>query len=273
MENKPFNAYNPVFCHLTRTHNNIIAHYHTSYELYYTLDGSTRMFVGDEIFTAATGSFIFIPKGMFHHADSEKNTNNEHIVISFDDDLFNEENKIYLSELLKQRIMYVPKHKLPKLEEVMYRIERESDGITDPSNPIIRLYILELIIRLCQYKERNNSLAAQKDSEIDRVAEYISANYGEDLSLAVLGKRFGMSISYLSRKFKKDMGIGIVDYITYVRVLNGERLLKESDLSVTEIAERCGYNDSNYFSTTFKRLRGVTPLKYRTMERTSIIDY
>ena len=45
MDNKPFNAYNPVFCHLTRRHNNILAHYHTGYELYYTLDGSTRIFV------------------------------------------------------------------------------------------------------------------------------------------------------------------------------------------------------------------------------------
>ena len=74
---------------------------------------------------------------------------------------------------------------------------------------------------------------------------------------------FAVSEGYLSRKFKQVTGMGLNQYITLVRISNGEKLLRESNLSVTEVAECCGYNDSNYFAAVFKRVKGVTPLRYR----------
>ena len=74
-----------------------------------------------------------------------------------------------------------------------------------------------------------------------------------------------MSESHLSRKFKAHTGIGINEYITYVRITNAEKLLRETELSVTEVADQCGYSDSNYFSTVFKRIKGITPQKCRKL--------
>jgi len=94
------------------------------------------------------------------------------------------------------------------------------------------------------------------------LSRYISINYSSDLSLDNLSKKFAMSASHLSRRFKAVAGIGITEYITYVRILNAEKLLKMSGLPVTEVAAACGFNDSNYFSTVFKRIKGTTPLKF-----------
>ena len=241
-------------------------HYHNEYELYYLISGNTKYFIGDEIFSVEAGNFVFVPKGMFHHTDSENCLNNERIVISFDDSIFYEGNRIYLERLLDERVIFIPKKKLPKLEEILYRIEREKENCEEGINPFIIHYIIELIMRICELKGDYNKFY-DNNSIVHKTAEYISANYSEDLSLEQLGYILGVSRSHLSRSFKREMGMGLTEYITYVRLLNGERLLKETNLSVTEVATLCGYNDSNYFSTTFKKMRGITPLKFRAMGR------
>ena len=76
-------------------------------------------------------------------------------------------------------------------------------------------------------------------------------------------KTFSISEGYLSRKFKAVSGIGLNQYITYVRICHAEKLLTETNLSVTEIAEKCGFNGSNYFSSVFKKMKGMTPLMYK----------
>ena len=97
---------------------------------------------------------------------------------------------------------------------------------------------------------------------IHEISRFISLNYGEALSLDTLSRKFAMSTSHMSRRFKAVAGIGITEYITYVRILNAERLLKTTTLPITEVAAACGFNDSNYFSTVFKRIKGITPLKF-----------
>ena len=71
-----------------------------------------------------------------------------------------------------------------------------------------------------------------------------------------------MSESCLSRKFKQVSGMGLNEFITSVRIHNAEKLLAGGELSVTRIAELCGYSDSNYFASVFKKIKGTTPVKY-----------
>jgi len=99
------------------------------------------------------------------------------------------------------------------------------------------------------------------------VSEYISTHFAEDIPLDMLSRRFAVSSGQLSRKFKAVMGIGLNEYIRYIRVLNAEKLLRNSVVSITEIAGQCGFRDSNYFSTVFKKATGVTPSHYRRILR------
>ena len=108
---------------------------------------------------------------------------------------------------------------------------------------------------------------SQTDSAVHIISKYIRKNYSQDLSLESLSRVFAMSESHLSRRFKAVAGIGINEYITFVRIMNAEKLHKETDLPITEIAGRCGFNDSNYFSTVFKKAKGTTPLKFSHMHK------
>ena len=129
-------------------------------------------------------------------------------------------------------------------------------------DPMLKLYTLELLTLLCRLKYDYAPQVSESEQLIHTIAEYIRTNYSQDLSLPVLSKRFALSESCLSRKFKAVSGMGLNEYITSVRIHNAEQLLSKGELSVTAVAEQCGYSDSNYFASVFKRIKGTTPVKY-----------
>ena len=78
-----------------------------------------------------------------------------------------------------------------------------------------------------------------------------------------MAKQFSISRSYLSKKFKQTTGFGFKEYLLNVRIKEACRLLLETNHSITDIAFACGFNDSNYFGDAFRRIKGISPNKYR----------
>lgn len=98
---------------------------------------------------------------------------------------------------------------------------------------------------------------------MDCIASYIKENYAESLSLEMLAEMAGMSIYMFSRKFKKRMGQSFVSFLNRIRVVHSAELLKNSGLSITEIASFVGYGGIVHFERVFKRAYGMTPTEYR----------
>lgn len=237
-------------------------HYHDEYELYYLINGETKYFIGDEIFSVKKDNFVFVPKGMFHKTDSETCLHNERILVCFDDTLFNDENRYIVKELCKTKVMSVPESKLNAMSAILHNLENESEKKDEYSDFLFNLYTLELLTLLCRYRRKPKTEIEGAEKLIHDISEYISQNYDKPITLSLLGNIFSVSESHLCRKFKDISGIGINEYITYVRILNAEKLLKSGKYSITDTALRCGFNDSNYFSTVFKKAKGITPLKF-----------
>ena len=96
------------------------------------------------------------------------------------------------------------------------------------------------------------------------ICRFIENNYMDaNMNLATISEHFRISSSYLSRKFKEQYEKGIVDYIYEVRIEHSLSLLLESDLKIADIAQMSGFVDSNAFIRIFKKLKGITPGKYR----------
>ena len=81
--------------------------------------------------------------------------------------------------------------------------------------------------------------------------------------MADIAAAAGYSPNYLSRKFREAAGIGVHEYLVFIRLQHAALELITTDDSVTEIALRCGFSDSNYFKDAFKKRYGVTPRAYR----------
>ncbi len=119
------------------------------------------------------------------------------------------------------------------------------------------------IMKLLRGKEQDYAGA---EDVYHRVREYIKKHYKDkELSLTVISSHFGISSSYLSRLFKETYNISIPDYIAQTRVKAGKSLLRDTDNSVIEIAECCGFLSSNVFIKAFKKYEGITPGVYRKL--------
>ena len=62
-------------------------------------------------------------------------------------------------------------------------------------------------------------------------------------------------------------GVGLNDFINISRITAAEKLLVSSNMSITEIASACGFNDSNYFASVFKKFKGITPKRYSLINK------
>jgi AraC-like DNA-binding protein len=107
---------------------------------------------------------------------------------------------------------------------------------------------------------------AMKDRALDDVISYVRGQFADvDLNVSQIADHFGLSVSYLSRRFKKETGIGLLDYIHTVRIDEAKALLEGSDLNVGEIGRRVGYYSDIAFIRAFKRYQGISPGKYRAV--------
>jgi YesN/AraC family two-component response regulator len=98
---------------------------------------------------------------------------------------------------------------------------------------------------------------------LKRALGFIDSNFArEDLMIKDVAQYVYVSSSYLSIILKKEMGITFIEYLTKVRMEHAKKLLEENRLKQYEIAEACGYSNSTYFSTIFKRYFGVSPSGY-----------
>lgn len=237
-------------------------HYHEEYELYYMLEGRTTYFIGDEIYSIERGDFVFIPKGILHMTDYNSKSN-ERILLSFDGELFSERSQPILEILMQYRVLHVPDRYVPELEELLLKIESEYEQNKRQRTILVELYILELLALLVKHRCEHKNNIRESDRIIYQISEYISNHFCEDICLKSLSKDFAISESYLSRKFKEVSGLGVNQHITCVRIMHAEKMLRETKYSVTEIAQRCGFCESTYFASVFKKLKGVTPTNYR----------
>ena len=78
-----------------------------------------------------------------------------------------------------------------------------------------------------------------------------------------LAERVNVSEDYLTRIFRKELGISPWDYLNRYRIYLASELLRQEAMSVNEVASRTGFQDQAYFCRVFKKIKGVTPGKMR----------
>ena len=100
---------------------------------------------------------------------------------------------------------------------------------------------------------------------VEAAKEYIRQHYAEsDLSVEKLCAYLHVSSTYFSTLFKRETGTSFTAYVTTVRMEAAAEAIRGTEEKTYLIAQRCGYEDPNYFSYVFKRHFGVTPTKYRS---------
>ncbi len=115
-------------------------------------------------------------------------------------------------------------------------------------------------------KEYINTLNNDKNdipSSIIKIKEWIRTNYYKNLSVKNIANEFGYNSDYISYLFKKHTNQTIISFINQTRIEISKQLLVNEHINIKEAAFSCGFTDDKYFSRTFKKYTGVSPLEYK----------
>lgn len=124
----------------------------------------------------------------------------------------------------------------------------------------------EMLINICLYIKDDNKKVLLNNIQYNakQALEYIDNHFDElDMSLESVAEHINLSVSYICYLFKKEKNTTFVKYLTDLRINKAKQLLENTNLKISEIAEKVGYGDSYYFSHIFKKNTGYSPKDYR----------
>lgn len=97
---------------------------------------------------------------------------------------------------------------------------------------------------------------------IKEIVVYIGNHLREELNVSNLAATFHVNSSHLARKFKKETGYTISEYVNHQKIEAAKLLFQGGEVTVGEVAEKLGYNSNSYFSKIFKKITGKSPVAY-----------
>ena len=133
-----------------------------------------------------------------------------------------------------------------------------SDITLDAQAEIITHWIIRSIMG-----ETFDMRAVSSDYSVARAQHYMEQHYFENITVSKLASLGCVSVSCFNRRFKKETGITPIEYLIEIRLERAKTMLKRKNISVTEIAMRCGFGSSAHFSTCFQSRMGISPTEYR----------
>lgn len=91
----------------------------------------------------------------------------------------------------------------------------------------------------------------------------MNQNYTNPITLKEVAQKINISESAFSRNFKLKTGVTFIESLIHIRLGNADRLLINTNLSISEIAYQCGFNNISNFNRIFRKIKGVTPKNFR----------
>ena len=120
------------------------------------------------------------------------------------------------------------------------------------------------------FVDQHQEIERGESTLIESAKRYIEENYMQELTLTSLAEQYNYHPTYFSEMFKEGAGISFIQYVTEVRMKHALRLLKETQLTVWDIAELAGFSSPSYFSSKFKRMFNLSPSEFRLSQSEKI---
>ncbi len=255
----------------TRDPSNVMRshHCHPYYELTYIEHGSCRFFLEDAMYDLHDGDFLLIPPELFHYTRylfgsclrcgiyfREADLDAELLPFLRDEG----------GELFRMRILQANPASRREFSRMTARMAAEEQGFDERSPLMLRLQLNEMLLlctRSCALLSESPTNIHTTDRQVLEAARFINEHFRQQITAADIAAAAGFSPNYLSRKFREAAGIGVHDYLVFIRLRNAAFELLSTHDSVTDVALRCGFSDSNYFKDVFKKKYGITPREYR----------
>ena len=238
----------------------LAAHWHEHIELLYFKRGGFQMTCNGYTFDVKDDNIVVVNSNELHFFD--RSTRGRYFCIMINPAFFNDikfDNIIFKNLIIKDDVIK------QCFEEMFFEYLSKNEGY-DMAIKAIAYRLMTHILRNYKSESLSDYDFKQRKSKIlriDTVLTYISDHYDDKLTTALLAEKFFLNEYYFCHFFKKATGQSPVSYINRYRIEKAATLLKNTDISITELAMNVGFDDPNYFTRTFKKYLGVTPSVYK----------
>lgn len=155
----------------------------------------------------------------------------------------------------------------PRINFLLQEMIREFYNKKPYYQQILYSKLMELWSMFARQKEEKNAAKkGQYPSDINEILNYIQHHCGS-VSLEEISKKFGFSVSHLSRYINKYTGYKFNEILHQFKMQNAVNYLTHSNLTIPEITEIVGYSDVSYFRKVFKKEFGISPNAYRNQSK------
>ncbi len=251
--------------------------------LFYVLDGEGCIEALNIHYILKKGDVLLINSGIEYHIHTPKRSVS-YLALNFDYTYAHASLSVPIPPMAKslfqpeQVLEHIRFEDMPKLNEVTYlpncmeiertliSIEYEYSHRVVYSDIKISSLLCDILIDVCR-KIRFEPVPSRSSTETKNISprhivNFVYEHFGEDLTNASIGSRFGYHPNYISNAIKEYTGLPLHQYLMHVRIVRATDLLNLGSLSVSEIAQICGFESLNYFSRYFKKCTGFTPTEY-----------
>lgn len=247
-----------------------IMHWHYDFEFTVVLEGEYPIEFGGKKYIVKKGDGLFINTCVLHSAVAE---GCDIVVVRIHPSLLCTNEylwKTFVSPLLNGTEFsgMILHYDIPwqnKINEIILEINRRNElGIKS-----LPFYIQQSILQIWNLFYDNVSIKGDFVFESDQITDiktmmdYIERNYMNPITLKDIANYKNISIRTCNSIFQKYIHTSPMQYLIEYRLMKSKQLLEESDLNMTEIANRCGFHSSSYFTEMFKKQYGITPRQYK----------
>ena len=244
-------------------------HWHREAELIRVQSGCLRLYVDNRELAMSAGDLMLIGEGVLHGGEPE---DCEYACVVFDTAL------LQGLDACKRALRPVLGHSLflkgadiggtPALSAAVEGLFKAAAAGVSGNELSVLGALFSLFGALAAHRALARadiaaSPASRKAEQLKPALEYIESHYGQPITLEALARRTGLSPKYFCRFFRAIVHRSPIDYVNYYRVECASHFLTSTDMTVAEIAQHCGYNDSSFFIKQFRKFKGTTPKRYR----------
>lgn len=239
---------------------NSVLHTHRYAELFYVVGGAGQIQIDQELYPVSARQMVIINPNVMHTEVSLNAAPLEYVVLGI------EGLELSAEPGEEGRFRILDHHdSLDSIYSCLQNILQEIHSGLPGSETICQAYMEILVTRLM----RSTDFAVNPDplpsdnNQCVAVRRYIDAHFKESLTLDTLAQVAHVNKYYLAHSFKEEFGVSPISYQLNRRIEESCYLLRQTDMSLSQIAHVLGFSSSSYFSQIFRKSRGMSPSEFR----------
>ena len=270
--------YNTYLCSIPLDFTLVPLHWHAELEIVVIKKGTGLISVDFEKRTVSSGDIVFIRPGQLHSIEQNGARKMEYeniilkpeLLISGEADLCARQ---FITPLMKGELRCVtfltpavPGY--PEISDCISRIDHLCEKRPDGYQLAVKGFLFQLVFLLLSHRQKKSTSPALQTKSLEKIKtilKYVEEHYADHITIDDMAAITFYSKSHFMKFFNFYMGTGFIEYLNDYRLTIAERLLRTSDATVLEIAEKSGFDNLSYFNRMFKRKYGQSPGKQRKL--------